>query len=296
MRPLLFFMIAISAMTLLCTAFAAEPQGVDLAALQGWDIVVAEDARPSESYAAKEFQSHLGQATGLELPIVTESDRPNLHIFIGASEPMKASPVGFDTSTFGPEDLRIVIRDDNIVIAGGRPRGTLYGVYVFLEDYLGVRFLTADHTHVPKIASPHVVGPLDRFYHPPLSFRWSYYEENSGNPAFGVRLRNNTITDETKLGGKTQVELINHSFGYLIPSSKYGKEHPEYFAEIEGKRLSDVSNDWYETEPCLTNPEVLRIVTEEVLKILAEHPEKANISVSQNDNDKYCRCARSLSE
>ena len=66
---------------------------------------------------------------------------------------MRRSELGFSVEKFGPEDLRVVIRDGNIVIAGGRPRGTLYGVYTFLEDYFDVRFLTADHTHVPKVGS-----------------------------------------------------------------------------------------------------------------------------------------------
>ena len=73
-----------------------------------------------------------------------------------------------------------------IAIAGGRPRGTLYGVYTFLEDYLGVRFLTADHTHVPAVGNWRKVGPLDRFYHPPLSFRWVAYEANYHYPDFAA--------------------------------------------------------------------------------------------------------------
>jgi hypothetical protein len=144
---------------------------------------------------------------------------------------------------------------------------------------------------VPKISGWRFVGPVDRTYHPPLAFRWAYYAENSRNPAFATRLRNNTVADDPKLGGKTGMTLINHSFGRQIPSQKYGKEHPEYFAEVDGKRLAPVENDWHSTEPCLTNPEVLKIVTAAVLEELKANPKQENISVSQNDNDKNCRCA-----
>lgn len=284
------FVVAAGAGRLTAAAPGAGSRGVDLAALEGWDIVVADDATPAEAYAAEEFQSLVGQATGRKLPIVRAAERPDRHVFIGAGKAMRASPVGFDITGYGPEDLRIVIRDDLIAIAGGRPRGTLYGVYTFLEDYLGVRFLTADHTHVPRVDGWRVVGPVDRFYRPPLGFRWSYYGETNTNPAFAARLRCNTVSDDPKYGGRTGVLLIGHSFGSQIPSSKYGKEHPEYFALRDGKRLSPVANDWYETEPCLTNPEVLRIVTEAVLAELKDNPNRENISVSQNDNDKYCRC------
>ena len=113
----------------------------------------------------------------------------------------------------------------------------------------------------------------DRSYHPPLLFRWSYYGENSRDPAFAARLRVNTVTDDAKLGGRTGQSLIGHSFGTQIPTSKYGKDHPEYFALRDGKRLSS-GNDWYESQPCLTHPDVLDIVTRAVLDELKAHPER----------------------
>ncbi len=285
MAQLLFALCMTLAVLAFCSSAQAATGGVDLAALGDWEIAVAEDALPSELYAAEEFRDHLALASGASLPIVKTGKKGRRQVRIGPGA------VSFDTGDLGPEDLRIVVGKDAIEIAGGRPRGTLYGVYTFLEDYVGVRFLTADHTRVPILKSPHPVGPLDRSYHPPLSFRWSFYGENSANPAFATRLRVNTITDDPRLGGKTPMGLVSHTFGRQIPSQEYGAEHPKYFAERDGKRLAPVENDWYETEPCLTNPDVLRIVTQSVLEGLDRHLERGNISVSQNDNDKYCQCA-----
>ena len=86
--------------------------------------------------------------------------------------------------------------------------------------------------------------------------------------------------------------MINHSFCNLIPSSEYGTEHPEYFCLIDGKRRAPVAEDGggKGNEPCLTNPNVVRIVTEATLEQIARYPHRANVSVSQNDNNKYCRC------
>jgi len=163
-------------------------------------------------------------------------------------------------------------------------------VYTFLEDYVGVRFLTRDHTYVPAIGTWRVVGPLDRFYHPPLRFRWSYYGETNQNPAFAARIRVNTVAGAAKLGGKTGLNLINHSFHRQLSAQTYGKEHPEYFALVEGERKLDVGGGG--PELCLTNPDVLRIVTDSVMDALKQNPGLENISVSQNDNNKYCRCER----
>ena len=66
------------------TTNANAVQGVDLAAMQGWDIVVADDAIASEIYAAEEFQEFFSQASGVKLPIVhkiTRWDKHCLHRF-----------------------------------------------------------------------------------------------------------------------------------------------------------------------------------------------------------------------
>jgi len=278
---------------LMCSvAGCAAPRGVDLAAMDGWDIVVAPDSLPSEQYAAEQFQTFFAQATGKRLPIVNEAKGRARHVFIGPGEAMRKSRCGFDTDEFGPEDLRYVARDDVIVIAGGRPRGTLYGVYCFLEDRMGVRFLTADHTHVPRIEGARVIGPASRFYHPPLEFRYPYYGENHKDHAFAARRRVNTVSGEEKLGGRARQRLINHSFSRYVSLRTHGKEHPEYFSLIGGKRRVDVDHDWswHGTQLCLTNPDVLRLTVEGVLRDLEKHPDWRNISVSQNDNDHYCRC------
>jgi len=279
---------------MVCSASASVPRGVNLSKITDWDIIIGENALPNEIYAAEEFQNYFAQASNIHLPIVRKAnpatDGQN-HIFVGSSPVMRASKIGFSTDEFGNEDFRIVIRDDNIAIAGlhqAESRGTLYGVYTFLEDYLGIRFLTADHTYIPPIGVWHVVGPLDRFYHPPLRFRWSYYGETNTNPAFAARLRVNTVTDDPKLGGKTGLNLISHSLFHYVPAQKYGKEHPEYFALVDGERKLEMGGGG--PELCLTNPDVLHIVTDTILDALEKHPNMENVSVSQNDNNKYCRC------
>jgi len=275
------------------SAFAASGQGVDLARLDGWNIVIPEAPIPSELRAAQEFQNHFELASGHKLEIVIATSRPDRHIFLGAGKAMRASAVGFDVDEFGPEDLRIIIRDDNIAIAGGRTRGTLYGVYTFLEDYLGVRFLTRDHTHVPPVGRWRVVGPVDRFYHPPFVFRYLWCGETWHDQVYSARRRNNATTADAKFGGGSRFGLINHSFYHQVPVAKYGKEHPEYYCLMDGKRkiLFGRKGIGY-NQLCLTNPDVLKIVTKAVLRRLKKNPNVGNISVSQNDGAFYCQCPK----
>jgi len=278
-------------------AFGSVPMGVDLAKLQGWDIVVAKDAIESEKYAAKEFQGFFEQASGLQLPIVHDTNSPQHHIFIGSGKAMQASGVGFSVADFGPEDLRIVVRNENIAIAGGVPRGTLYGVYTFLEDYVGVRFLTANHTYVPPVGSYRLVAPVDRFYHPPFGkVRIAGYLMPWQNPVFGVRTRTSSLsTSDEKLGGVTPYGVINHTFYRQLPAEKYAKDHPEYFCLFDGERLTDPGTHLQGNNPCYASPDVLDIITKSVLDEI-EGPKglaagRLNYAVSQNDSAwTYCRC------
>jgi hypothetical protein len=293
----------------------AVPEGVDLVALAGWDIVVSEDAIESEVHAAEEFQRLYRRAGGVELPIVRRIARPNRHVFVGPGGEMQASAVGFDVDSFGQEDLRIVVRDENIAIAGGRPRGTLYGVYTFVEDYLGVRFLTADHTHVPPLGRWRRIGPVNRFYHPPFEFRWVSYEANYGRPEFATRLRLNAArlpaspvdgrdwSGAGKCGGRTSMRHINHSFYRQLPPATYAQDHPEYYCLFNGRRWARLEPgeegiDFkrgqfpYGMQPCLSHPDVLRIVTRSVLEQFATRPDLLNVSVAQNDGGAHCQCPR----
>ncbi|MHC1768113.1 MAG: DUF4838 domain-containing protein [Verrucomicrobiia bacterium] len=262
---------------------------LDLSKVRDWTIVTADNALPSEKYAAEEFQGVLEEALGFRLPISTQPPKPSQNIFIGPSEAFQSSPVAFGTDDLGEEGLRIRITPDNIAIAGGRPRGTLYGVYEFMERYLGVRFLTHDHTSIPAREDWRIPCETHQ-YVPSFTFRWSYYKENSDRPEFAARLRVNTVTHPEKLGGVTRQSLISHTLGHLLPVSKYGKEHPEYFALVDGERKLEMGGGG--PEPCVTNPDVIEIVAQNAIKDLEQHPDWKNISVSQNDNAAYCRCDR----
>ena len=257
--------------------------------MKGWTIITAKDAIPSEHFAAEEFQRLFAQRTGIELPIADSPPVSVGNVFIGHGKSMAESAVGFGVDEFGEEGLRYIVTEENIAIAGGRPRGTLYGVYEFAERVLGIRFLTHDHTYAPGESDPVEIPIGEYTYTPPFSFRWSYYHENSAHPDFATRLRVNTVASDEKLGGKTHQNLINHTLMRWLPAGQYGEEHPEYFALVNGQRELEMGGGG--PEPCVTNPEVVEIVADAVNAYLDENPDLQNISVSQNDNDAYCRCA-----
>ncbi len=247
--------------------------------LAGWRVAVPLDAPPAVAYAARELRALLGRA-GVAVsiaPAADDADTSGARTVSLAVEP-----------SLPPEGLLLRLEADRLRISGGSPRGVLYAVYEFVERYLGVRFLTADHTHVPSDAAARPL-PRETFaYTPPFDFRWPYLGETSLFPAFAARVRCNTAAEADSLGGISGQRLISHSLGEQLPVAEHGAAHPEYFALVRGSRLLDAFGGG--PQPCLTNPAARAIVTAAVLDEIAAHPERDNVSVSQTDNDLYCRC------
>jgi hypothetical protein len=77
-----------------------------------------------------------------------------------------------------------------------------------------------------------------------------------------------------------------HTFDKLLPSEMYGQLHPEYYAYFDGKRHPGKASQW-----CLSNKDVVEIVSRRVDSIFKANPGKHIISVSQNDgNFTNCTC------
>src|SRR5206468_2271269 len=115
----------------------------------GYAIVVADDAIAPEKTAARELQEHLKQVTGAELPIVTESDLAGgdaPRILIGQTKMTRGLLPDLKWDTLAQDGIVLRTAGPTLILAGGRPRGTIYAVNTFLEDVVGVRWWTSDES------------------------------------------------------------------------------------------------------------------------------------------------------
>jgi len=252
-------------------------------------IICSSEATKSELYAANEFQRLFKEFTGKELTIDRTNSQNGKIILIGA-EAVAAAGLQANTDKMGEEGFYIDIAGDKIAIYGGQPRGTLYGVYEFFEQYCGVCYLTYDHTFYPEEGKDKDfrIKGRDYSYVSPFAFRWSYYGETNRNPAFAAQLHTNTVAGDEKLGGITGYKLVGHNVAYLVPPTIYGKDHPEYYALVNGRRVLDIHGGG--PQLCMTNQEVLEIVVKATLDAIEKNPTVKNFNVAQMDNGSYCTC------
>ncbi|MBI5283152.1 MAG: DUF4838 domain-containing protein [Candidatus Solibacter usitatus] len=249
-----------------------------------YTIVRAKEASPSELRAASELQTFLNQITGARFEVVDDSAgaKGNL-ILLGRNRITDRLRLSVPFDKLGHEGFALKTAGKHLVIAGGRQRGTMYGVYAFLEK-LGCRWVAPDAARIPKISSLKV-PPLDETQTPDFEYREVYMGE-AFDKDWAARNKTNgqssALDDST--GGKIQYFPFVHSFYSIVPPDKYFKDHPEYFSLIDGKRRGE------QAQLCLTNPDVLRISIGAVLGWIKQHPEATIFSVSQNDYGGQCEC------
>jgi Domain of unknown function (DUF4838)/Glycosyl hydrolase family 67 N-terminus len=249
-------------------------------------IVIPANAIPSERYAAEELRHYLERMGGAKLPIVTDTEPAQSNeILLGDNAHLRKLQPTLDLEKVGTDGFVLRTEPGHLVIAGGRPRGTLNGVYTLLEEKLGVRWFTPELEVVPKLDQVQV-ATLDETRVPALENRDVFWREMMRDADFAARhhLNGQHYGLTEKHGGPFTVYYpFVHSMDSLVPRSLY-KEHPDYFPLIDGKR-----KDGY-VQRCLTNPDVLKIAIANVRKWIQRHPDATIISVSQNDTINNCQC------
>ena len=248
-------------------------------------IVSAMDNTNCTCNAASVLQKYLREITGLSLPIVSDAETYEKEILVGPTS--RRDMVYYEG--LGDDGICIRTVPGQILITGGKTRGTLYAVYTFLEDCFACRWYTESLAVIPKADAP-AIPVYEKTFVPTFEFRetdwispnWSANHEYS----IANRLNGGPYRSLSAQEGGT-VSYIG-SFAHTLTTqfcaaNTYFEKKPELFALNEkGERIPD--------QLCLTNPETLEIVTNEVLAQIRQNPDKKIVSLTQNDNFNYCRC------
>jgi hypothetical protein len=308
----------------LTAASAAQAQVLTLVTegKSGYRIVTSANPAPPEQFAADELSRYLAEISGARLPVGTDAKGEQL-VLIGGGAP---EPVLAELKSL-PEDAFIIrSQGTKLMLAGASPRATLYAVYAFLED-LGVGFPRPHAGHLPppyKVTPVEKPGPgeetvprrgtialqpLNTTEKPSFSYRalvmfpmlkdrtvwqidwmaknrlnWVHLITNNDLSTWEKQEVRKTIIPEIQKRGM-HIQAVGHTFFTFIPSDKYGASHPEYFSVgPDGKRGPKMDG------LCTSNPEVVKLMAENMSKFLQENPEIEIIDLWTNDSFAWCFC------
>ncbi len=278
-------------------------------------VVTSDQPSVTATYAAQELVQHVERATGAKLPVrregeVTDASQPR--IYVGDTQAARAAGIAADqlpAETFvlktGKNVLFIVGRDAADQPLDAAPpfgtfnasAGTLFGVYEWLERDLGVRWIWPGElgTFVPKrktlavSAANETISP--RFFQRnvrPGSFQTEY-------PALGFTpgakedyMRAQAVFLRRHRMGRSQ--RLSYGHAYVDWWEKYGREHPEWFQLVNGKRGPVKPGDRFSM--CVSEPGLHRKIVELWLEKGQGTPESlpASINVVENDFIASCEC------
>jgi hypothetical protein len=187
------------------------------------------------AYAAGELQRFIEKATGAKLPIVTASQAPKAGPLVLVGRSRLTEKLGLKLPT-RPEGLRIATCGRGVAILGEvapkgthevvheMDRGTLFGVYEFLERVVGYRF----YFHFPADPELGLVTPSVKDVAVPgdyaLDLSPDFPQRQAGFPTWEDPTAWLRCTRE----GAATGFFCNHTDEQW--GQAYRKDHPEYFA------------------------------------------------------------------
>ena len=267
---------------------------------------------PLAQRAESELQLFWKQIFGQELEKVAEGRQPSgPTVYLGDTAPARQAAAG--KPQFGEEEWLLQTVGNDLVVAGGKPAGTLYAVYALLE-HLGVAFLAPDETTVPPAPTP--FPTLQERRQPTFVGRLIYdsiasvlnhtHADQSARDEYALWLLRNRINGEQSSHVKTfytsrfyklTTRLKYHSFCCYVPLSLFA-EHPEYFGMDEFGVRQRPKGLAREGTICMSNPDVVRVTLESLRGFIQR--DRKNLppeewpyiyDISQLDNSPgFCRC------
>jgi hypothetical protein len=183
--------------------------------------------------------------------------------------------------TWGSDGFGVICDQRQIQIFGYSEAACKNAVYDVLQRKFGFEYYQAECTKLP--------GRL------PVKFAYDRYESV---PAFEYReifygeTRRTGYGDWHKLtSGESSFTFENHpgwglwvhTLHKLLPPEQHFEAHPEYYALRNGIRMKD--------QVCLSNPDVLNLVCDNLAIEISKKPDAKYWSVSQMDNYNFCECA-----
>ena len=234
--------------------------------LDSYTIIIPAAALAGERDVADLLSEVITRATGVTLPVATD-DTPatDYEIVIGQTN-RDTDKVATARAEIKNDGYAMVVDGTRLYITGNLPRGGVYGVYTFMEDYLGARFCSDTYMTLHDGEVKDIPADLYRVDSPYFFSRdtfW-YHILHPRRP--------------TKLNGRNAVKS-NH---WDMPDLGGGVTYAGRFVHSIWE-LAEIPHE-IGVQPCLTDEGVYETVRRNVRRLLEENPNATIVSVSQVDS------------
>ncbi|HEX7008600.1 MAG TPA: DUF4838 domain-containing protein, partial [Phycisphaeraceae bacterium] len=268
-------------------------------------IVIPDSPLRVEQYAAQELQHHIEKASGARLQIVREADQPDTYpglIYVGNTQ--AARQAGINTAALEGNAFIIRLVGNRLFLAGQdnsadplevtARTGTLFAVYEFLEQQLGVRWLWPGELgeFVPpsadirvqswdQVQSPHLAWTDWR--NTPTILRPDLWPDPKQGDDF---IRAQAQWKKRLRFAGTHDIRAKHSFESYW--QQFHRDHPDYFNLLPDGTRRPLEGDatGSTVTMCLANP----AFQDRVIQEWDKNGRPPVIKVGENDSPGMCTC------
>ena len=274
-------------------------------------IVVPEDAGKPAEFAAEEMAHFLGKALKAKIPVAKTRDASWKHaVFLG--DTTLSRKVGLDVRNLTRDGFLMKTVGNDLYIAGidekesntkkivprayfwgERPmmhqRGTVFGVYDFLERFAGIRFyLPVDLGIIVPDLKKLEIPAVDIFDRPDCAVRTTtafgimYSKKPWMDPKISPRQISNLAMLRWR-GGTRDIPNC-HGLQQLGYWKRFGKTNPEYFIQnSKGERLTG-----YPGFLCLNSNVITEIIEDAKSALRGEPPQKRGVLWTSRNGKSVC--------
>jgi hypothetical protein len=243
----------------------------------------------------RSLQAYLKLVTGADIPVVTDGARgqPGLAaIHVGDTARGLKLDLGLLDLRYGGDRfpnlngyLIKTLDRRTLLIRGANDRATAHGVVGFLKRYAGVR----QYWPGPPGGLGDVVPSRPTLTVPEVEWRdWPYFF----SATFSTRVFNGSKAGNLDFYRRRVTLPCNENYYEWLPPAKYAATRPELYPLINGNRRIPSANapgkSW---QPCVSNPDVPRIMGDAVVGYFRNNPEAVGVNFAINDGGGDCACA-----
>lgn len=242
-----------------------------------YNLIYSAAATEGERDALEVFVELIHDAAGYELPAFTDDAPPTAREIVIGRTNRDSARVAAARAAIRNDGFAILMDGARLYVTGNLPRGCVYGLYTFLEDYVGARFYSDTYMTLHDGEVKDIPADLYRVESPYFFSRDTYwYHILHPRRPTRMNIRNALKSNHWDMpdlgGGVTYAGPFVHS-------------------------IWDVTETRHEvgSQPCLTDEAIYRTAIRNVRKRLRENPNATIISVSQNDTypgQVGCQCER----
>ncbi len=263
-----------------------------------YKIVVPAAASDCVLYAASELNRYFTRSTGAQMEIVVDNgaalDENAKYVSLG--DTTMAGGLTVTKAEVNLDGYKIARRGNTILIKAYEDRGVMYGVYEFLHRGFGYECYAVDEialdvkptAYLPDLDFTDAPSFEGRFLDGPLDY----------NQELQAKLRMKDMGLSSRYGGSATDEWMGmhcESFLHIVDYADYEAYYAEHYPDVakENYRYEWFSNaSGSRLQWCLTNSVLLDVATENLKKIIAEHPEGIYVNIAEEDMGVMCNCER----